>query len=164
MSKQTLFASLFCGLIGIVSQPMSLEAASPTLAGSWQFTLTPATPPIPSIPVPGLATFTPDGSVIETDAMEVVPGPGPTYGTPGHGIWQLSPAFTNFFVQFTSIVANHNGSLHAKTTTTMTVALDSTGTQFSGGYTSQVVDPTGHVTKMISGQVAGQLIPHPLLP
>ena len=56
-------------------EPVAAQAANlPSLAGSWQLTLTPVSPTA-SVPVrvAALATFTSDGSVIETDATEVVP-------------------------------------------------------------------------------------------
>ena len=54
--------------------------------------------------------------------------------------------------------------MRARNTTTMTVGLNAAGDQFSGGYTSEAVDPTGHVVFMSSGTVRGQLSAHPLLP
>ena len=72
MSTKNLLASITCALIALVAQPISIAAANPSLAGSWQFTLTPGTP-TPGISIPGLATFTADGSVVETDGSEVAP-------------------------------------------------------------------------------------------
>lgn len=171
MSTKTLLTSIFCGLILLLAQPMSMTAATPTLAGSWQFTLTPTTPPTPTSTVPGLATFTKDGSVIETDGLEVAPGIASTvnglgYGTPGHGIWQLLPCLCGYYVQYISLVVDTNGALHAKNTTTMTVTVSasSSGTQFSGAYTTVQVGPAGSVPKTTTGTVSGQLIPHPALP
>lgn len=161
MIRKTLCALILGALIAIIAimaQPAHVQAAGPSLAGSWQFTLTPATPPIPAIPIPGLATFTTDGSVMETDGAEVA------NRTPGHGIWQALPTGTNLYVQFISILVNTNGSLRAQNTTTMSVGLDSTGTMMKGTYTSQIVDPTGHVLQMSAGSVSGNLIPHPKFP
>jgi hypothetical protein len=171
MSTKNLLASITCGLIVLVAQPISMAAANPSLAGSWQFTLTPATP-TPGISIPGLATFTADGSVVETDGSEVAPSPGPsatsaaTFGTPGHGIWQLLPARTGFYVQYISIVVNPDGALNSYNTTTMTVSVISatTTTMLSGDYTTVRTDPNGNVIKTISGAVSGQLIPHPKFP
>lgn len=171
MSSRTLLASVACGLIAIVSQPMSMAAANPSLAGSWQFALTPTTP-TPGVSIPGLATFTADGSVVETDGLEVVPNLGPaeviaaTFSTPGHGVWQLLPARTNFYVQYISIVANPDGGLNSYDTTTMTVGVVSATamTRLSGEYTTVRTDPNGNVMKTVSGTVAGQLIPHPKFP
>lgn len=167
MFGKTFLASIICGLIVILAQPMSVAAATPSLTGSWQITLTPTTPPIPTAPILGLATFTSDGSVIETDTAEVVPGlastGAATYGTAGHGIWQVSPALTSLYVQFISLVANANGSLDAKNLTTLIVTLNSTGNTFSGTFTNSQAFVTGQ-TKNTTGTVTGQLIPHPALP
>jgi hypothetical protein len=120
------------------------------------------------VPVPGLATFTSDGSAVETDATEVVPmmiaAGTAVYGTPGHGIWQPGPAVGNLFIQFISLMVNPNTTLHAKKIVTITGTLDSTGNHFSGNYHFELVDPTGHIITMGSGTVTGQRIPHPLLP
>jgi len=153
------------------SHLLAAETANlPSLAGSWQFTLI-ATGPQASpavIPVPALATFTSDGSMVETDATEVVPtfdsAGTAVYGTPGHGIWQPGPAVGNLFIQFISLFVNGNTTLHAKKIVTITGALDSTGNRFSGNYHFELVDPTAHIITTGSGTVTGQKIPHPLLP
>jgi hypothetical protein len=105
----------------------------------------PATPPIPAIPI-------------------AAAGDATTYATAGHGIWQLSPAVTNFFVQYIRVAANSNGSLYGKTTTTMTIGLNPAGTQLRGAYTSQLADPSGNILKTSTGTIYGQPIPHPKLP
>jgi hypothetical protein len=169
--RKKLIVCVFSGLILVALQPLAAQSPTPSpLVGSWQITLTPATPPNspPIVPISGLATFTTDGSVIETDATEVVPtttaAGTTTYGTPGHGIWQPSPAFGHLFIQFFSLVVNSDTTVSAKKSFTITVALNAAGTQMSGGYSFVVVDPTGHVITMGSGIVSGQKIPHPLLP
>ena len=166
MFRKTFLATIICGLVAILAQPMSLAAATPSLAGSWQITLTPTSAPIP-IAISGLATFTAEGSMVETDTSEVVPGVSstgaPTYGTPGHGIWQVLPDLTGLYVQYISLVASADGSLYARNITTMTVTLNATGSQFSGSYTTAEASVSG-VTTTTSGTVKGQLIPHPALP
>jgi hypothetical protein len=167
MSKRILLTALFCGLAALVSQPVPAKAASPALTGSWQFTLTPLGP-TPTVPIPGLATFTSDGSMTETDGLELISGPSSTTGklsgSPGHGIWQLGPPMTYFYVQYDSLVVNPNGSLNATNKTTMNVSLTSTGMTFSGSYMTQTISPQGTVLKTVTGAVTGQLIPHPPLP
>jgi len=163
MSSRTLLSLLFCGLSVLAIQPVRAQTSrtAPSLAGSWEFTLTPQISTTANSSIAGLATFTSDGSVIETDTSEVVPTRSMT---PGHGIWQPSPVFGRWFIRFASLVANPNATLHSKRIVTMTVTLNSTGDQFSGGYTFESVDPTGHATATGSGTVAGQLMVHPLLP
>lgn len=170
MLRNLLLSCMFCGLIALAIQPVLAQTGTPatSLAGSWEFTLTPNTSATSKPPIPGLATLTTDGSVIETDTSEVVPVPISSgrlvSGTPGHGIWQPSPVFGSWFIRFTSLMANPNATLHAKRIVTMTVTLNSTGDQFSGGYSFEWVDPTGHAIATGSGTVAGQLMVHPLLP
>jgi len=167
MTRKTLLTSIVCGLLLLIGQPTSLVAASPSLAGSWQFTLTP-TSPTPTLSYPGLATLTTNGSVIETDGTELSPGPvtttaAPASATPGHGIWQLGPCMCNFYVQYFSLVVNTDGSLYATNVTTATVTLASTGTQFSGTYTT-IQEAGGSTKEIASGTISGTLIPHPKLP
>ena len=170
MRRKLTLACLSLGIILSASQPLAAQVtAQLSLAGSWQLTLTPATPTASAlIPIQGLATFTSDGSVIEADATEVVPTIGSAgttvYGTPGHGIWQPGPAVGNLFIQFISLLVNHNETLHARKIVTITGALDSTGNHFRGNYDYELIDLTGHVIATGSGTVSGQKIPHPLLP
>jgi hypothetical protein len=172
MKRKLVIACMPFGLILSAIQPLAAQATNPSsLAGSWQLTLIPAGPPAsgpPVAPVPGLATFTSDGSVVETDATEVVPmmnaAGTAVYGTPGHGIWQPGPAIGNLFIQFISLMVNHNATLHAKKTVTITGRLDSTGNHFSGNYSYELVDPAGLVIATGSGTVTAEKIPHPALP
>jgi hypothetical protein len=129
--------------------------------------LIPTEPPTSaSREIPGLATFTADGSVIETNGSEF-PAASPNAllppSTPGHGIWQLANTPVTLFVEYISLVLDPNGALRATNTTTMFLRMNSEGNQFSGTY--ETMQRTGNTTKMISsGTVRGQLIPHLLLP
>ena len=167
--KQKLAIACMCSWLTLLSiQRLEAQVGnSPTLVGSWQFTFKPNSV-APAPPFPGLATFTSDGTAIETDATEVIPlmiavTPA-VHGTPGHGIWQPGPTIGSLFVQFVSLIVNRNATLHAKKTVTITGELDSTGNNFSGGYSFELADPEGHVIKAGSGTLTGQKIPHPLLP
>ena len=171
MTRKAIFLSLFLGLTLLGIQPAAGQLASTSpLVGSWQFTLTTNNPTAtaPVVPIPALATFTADGSVVETDGTEAAPALVSTvnvvYGTPGHGIWQPAPAIGNLFIQFISLMVNPNASLHARRIVQIIGALDSTGNNFKGTYDSQVVDPMGHTIAMSRGTVTGQKTPHPLLP
>ncbi len=172
MTRKLVLAGMFSGLIWFAIQPLAAQTPNqPPLAGSWQLTLTPTTPPVATAAVnsiPALATFTSDGSVIETDAAEAVPavmaGRAVVFGTPGHGIWQPAPAIGTLYIQFISLMLNSNATLYAERMVTITGALDSTGSHFSGDYSYQIVDRTGHVITTGSGTVSGQKIPHPALP
>jgi hypothetical protein len=170
MRRTTFVASIVCGLIAFAFQARPAAAATPSLAGSWQFTLTPTTPPTttpPAIEIPGLATFTADGSAIETDGSEFVPFPPSTTpiaaSTPGHGIWQIANTPGTLYVEYISLVLNPDGSLSARNVTTMFLTLNTKGNQFSGTYTTD--QESGGSTKTLStGTVSGQLIPHVPLP
>jgi hypothetical protein len=169
MPRKAFFAAIVCGLIAIAVQPMSAGSSTPSLAGSWQFVLTPTSPTPPVLEIAGLVTFTTDGSAVETDGSELASIPNssaavPKTASPGHGIWQLGNTPASLYVEYISLVLNKNGSLFARNVTTMLVALDATtGTTFTGSYTTDQV--IGTVTKTISsGTVNGVLIPHVPLP
>jgi hypothetical protein len=168
MSPKSFFSGTMLILVFVLVGTSFGQSTLPSLAGSWEVKLVPN----PNLTgsnsvVPGLATFTTDGSAIETDSSEIIPGqilPN-TFATPGHGIWQPGPAIGNLFVQFTSLVTNPDGSLRAKKIYTMTVRLTANRTQFKGGYNFELVNPTGQQgLGSGSGTVTGQLIVHPLLP
>ena len=76
MTRKAILVGMFFGLILFAIQPAAAQLPSTSaLVGSWQLTLTPnsptATPPV--VPIPALATFTADGSVVETDGSEATP-------------------------------------------------------------------------------------------
>ncbi|HVN05611.1 MAG TPA: hypothetical protein VMT86_14395 [Bryobacteraceae bacterium] len=167
MRKGLLLGTILSGLIVTALQPTPMTAATPALTGSWQFTLTPVSSSTP-VQMPGLATFTTDGSVIETDGTEFVPSPAATTplsvgSSPGHGIWEIAPVPGTFYVQYFSLVFESTGALYARNITTMMVTPNGTGNQFTGTYTTDQV--IGNITKVLSsGSVTGQLIPHQPLP
>jgi hypothetical protein len=171
MKSKLIIVSVIFGAVLSGLEPLAAQSPTPPpLAGSWQLTLTPAhpNPPGTAPTIYALATFTSDGSTIETDSSEVAPmSPTATTNiraTGGHGIWQPAPAFGNLFIQFINLVVNPNGSLYARRTVTISGALDSAGNNFSGSYSYVLTDPTGGVLATGSGTAAGQRIPHPALP
>jgi len=169
MPSRTLLITIVCGLAAVVALPTSMAAATPSLAGSWHLSLVPTTAPIP-ITIPGLVTFTTDGSAIETDGSELVPGPATTTGpvaiSPAHGIWQISPAMVSYYLQWFSVGVNADGSLNSTFVTTATVAFPANSTShdtFTGSYTTVESNASG-ISKTTSGTIKGTLIPHPKLP
>lgn len=167
MKSKIVMALLGLGAVLCALEPLTAQTP-PSLAGSWQFTLTPGNPE-PTIHA--LATFTSDGSVIETDSSEValIISPsarngGARAGTAGHGVWQPAPAIGNLYIQFISLIVNQNATLYARKTVTIYGALDSNGNNFSGGYSYVLADANGVTLSTGSGTVTGQRIPHPLLP
>jgi hypothetical protein len=160
MSNKTVAASLPLLIFATVNS-MVAQTMGPTLVGAWEFTATPqpaasAAPPS----IEGLATFTSDGTVIETDTLSIV-----ARVSPGHGIWQPGPIPGGYlFVRFMSLRPNPNGTLNTKQTVTMFLTVNSTGHQFSGPYSIQVVDANGDTISTSKGTVEGKLIVHPLLP
>ena len=137
------------------------QTTAPALIGAWQFTATPETSGDAVSPsIDGLATFTSDGTVTETDTLSVL-----GRGSPGHGIWQRGPIPGGyFFVRFMSLKPNPNGTLHSKRIVSMFLTVNSTGDEFSGPYDIQVVDTKGDTISTSKGTVDGKLIAHPLLP
>jgi hypothetical protein len=140
---------------------MVAQTTGPTLVGAWEFTATPEPTAYTAAPsVDGLATFTSDGTVVETDTMSNL-----GRVSPGHGIWQRGPIPGGyFFVRFLNLRPNPNGTLHTKQTVTMFLTVNSAGDQFSGPYDVQVVNASGDTISTSKGTVNGKLIAHPLLP
>jgi len=170
MHRKILFVTIVCGLVALVAQPSLMAAAGPTLTGSWQLTFTPTAPPTPPVKqVPGLATFTNEGTVIETDGSELVLVPSstaPAAASPGHGIWQKAPIPGEFYIEYISILVNSDGMLFGDNVTTVTgvtIATANNVTTFKGSYTTDLVTSSG-TTRSSAGTVSGLLIPHPKLP
>ena len=174
MKMKLLLAPIFLGMILLASPHLGAQTVTPpSLPGSWQLTFGPASPTVVSPAVPavqfqGLATFTVDGSLVETDATEVIPGiaatNGATSGTPGHGIWQPGPAAGSFFIQFMSLVVNHTGVLQDRRIVTITGTIDMTGNHFTGTYESHEISPAGRVSATTMGNFTADRMTHPALP
>jgi hypothetical protein len=171
MTRRRVFAVSMCCLILSAIHPLfAQDPPLPSMAGSWELTFSRGTPTASRVitPIAGLATFTSDGSMVETDATQVIPMTTASgvavYGTPGHGIWQPGPAIGNLFIRFTTLIVRHNARLYARKIVTLTGALDETGSQFSGNYGSELVASGGRIIATESGTVTGQKMDHPLLP
>ena len=137
MKSKLVVASVI--LVTVIVGMKPLAAQTPSLAGSWQLTLTPNPNPGGVEPVIlALATFTTDGSVIESDSSEVATIPPSVRsiraGTAGHGIWQPAPVPGNLFIQFISLIVNPNGTLYLTKKVTIAGAMDASGNNFSGSY------------------------------
>jgi hypothetical protein len=170
MKSKLSIAFLSVGLILFAGHGYAARATTPStsLAGSWQLVLLPVTPVVPPAPVHGLVTFTTDGSLVETDATEVVPiitsAATPSHGTPGHGIWQPGPVFGTYYIRFVTLIVDNNGVLKATKTVIITGTLDSTGNTFAGTYSYQVVDSAGNVIGTGSGRASADRMIHSPLP
>jgi hypothetical protein len=162
MRRRILIAVTLGGLLLLAVQTFSTPQQTdtrPALIGSWEFTVTPNPSPSTETPVTGLATFTSDFTVIETDTNASA-----LHLTPGHGAWQMGPVVGHWFIRFTSLEATPFGTLRATRVTTMFVTLNSVGNEFNGSYFSEIIDAAGHAITSGSGNVKGQLIQLPLLP
>jgi hypothetical protein len=139
-------------LVFAVLNSMVAQTTGPTLVGAWAFTATPETKSDVAPPsIEGLATFTSDGTVAETDTMSIV-----GRISPGHGIWQRGPIPGGyFFVRYLSLRPNPNGTMHSKLIMTMFLTVNSTGDQFSGPYDIQVLDGNGDTMSTSKGAVDG---------
>src|SRR5689334_6759288 len=128
MKTKVLGILVMLGGVLLIGRPLLGQTNS--LAGSWQFTLT-ASSPAAGSPISALATFTSDGSMIETDTSEVASlsssAKTDRVSTAGHGIWQPAPAYGNLYIQFISLIANPDGTLYARKTVTFYGAMDSSG-------------------------------------
>ena len=165
MLRKIILAAMLAALILFVIPPTVAQPPASPLVGAWEFTLTPNSKLPPDPIIPGLITFNAEGNAIAS-VGGVSPGEeqSTTEVSVAHGIWQLSPAVGRFFVRLISFSTNPNGSFHARRTFTMTIALNASHDEFTGGYSYDVEDATGHALTTGSGAVKGHLIPHPLLP
>ena len=170
MKSKLVLALLILATVWWGMGTLAAQGTAPSLAGSWQLTLTSGhpSPPVTAPTIYALATFTSDGSVIETDSTGGTL-PSTTLrttarATNGHGIWQPAPAPGNLFIQFINLVVTENGGLYGRKTVTIAGALDAAGNNFSGIYSYVLTDPAGGVLATGSGMVTGQRIPHPALP
>jgi hypothetical protein len=71
MKSKLVIALVIFGAVLLNMEPLAAQSTTPPpLAGSWQLTLTPTprNPPVAAPTIHALATFTSDGSVIETDS------------------------------------------------------------------------------------------------
>src|SRR5262245_43761487 len=89
----------------VALNPVRAQTTAPTLVGSWEFTATPETTSNAApATIEGLATFTSDGTAIETDTTEIL-----GRVSPGHGIWQNGPIPRGYlFVRFRQPFPPHN--------------------------------------------------------
>ena len=151
-----------CGLVLSAIQPAAVArdaTTKPSLVGSWEFTAKPDSRGSDEAEIAGLATCTSDGTATETDTHEAA-----LHLTSGQGIWQPSPAIGKLVMRFTSLAANPDGTLNLKRVVTATVELNPTRDQFSGEYSVDLVDASGHPFKTRSGSVEGHLIAQQSLP
>jgi hypothetical protein len=170
MKHVLLIVSLSVALILSGSQRLASQTTnSASLAGSWQLTLSTISATVrAAAPTRGLATFTADGSLVETDSAEASPvavtARGASAESPGHGIWQPGPALGTYYAQFINLLVTPNGVFQGKKTVTITVTLDATGNHFAGSYQYQTTGPAGEITGNGSGAITGDRMVHPLLP
>ena len=162
MQRAILSLLTLCALMLFINPPRATAQnvrTKPSLVGSWEFTVEPDSGHSAEHEIAGLATFTSDGTVIETDTSQAA-----FHVTSGHGIWQPGPAIGTLFVRFTNLAATPEGKLHTKRIVTLTVELNSTGDRFNGGYSFEVIDTSGRTIETGSGSITGELMVHPLLP
>jgi hypothetical protein len=168
LRKLTLSAILTASVLFLM--PSSIAQSSPSaLVGAWEFTLTPANNEIPPQPIiPGLITFNSEGNAIASvgavEQGEPLPEHSTTAVSVAQGIWQPGPAAGRFFVKLISFSTTPAGTFQAKRTFTMSIALNATHDEFTGGYGYDVEDATGRVLTTGTGTIEGHLIVHPLLP
>jgi hypothetical protein len=130
------------------------------IVGAWKINfLSQANPPAFQ-PIPGVITFTSDGTVVESDGGEVaptvIPGVPTQYGTVGEGVWKRCDD-REVVLKLVEIFVFGNNTLSATGTLKFRLKLDGDD-RFRGSGTFEFVDPNGNVLANGSENLEGNRI------
>ena len=131
------------------------------IVGSWKINFVSPTNPPQFQPIPGVITFTSDGTVVESDGGEVaptvIPGVPTQYGTAGHGVWKRRED-GEVVLKLIEIFVFGNNTLSATGTLKFRLKLDEDDDAFFGSGTFEFVDPNGNVLASGSENLEGKRI------
>lgn len=102
-----------------------------------------------------LGTYTKEGTIIASLQGDGAGG-GPAE-TPAYGAWKKTGA-RDFAIRFQTLFAEADGTLLDVLTVTWQVTLDAKGTQYSGTFQGQGVDPNGNILFQVAGTVIADRI------
>jgi hypothetical protein len=131
------------------------------IVGAWKINfVSPANPP-QFQPIPGVITFTSDGTVVESDGGEVaptvIPGVPTQYGTAGHGVWKRRDD-GEVVLKIIEVFVFGNNTLAATGTLKFTLKMDEDDDAFFGSGTFEFVDPNGNVLASGTENLEGKRI------
>jgi hypothetical protein len=130
------------------------------IVGAWKINFVSQTSPPQFQPIPGVITFTSDGTVVESDGGEVaptvIPGVPTQYGTAGHGVWKRRED-GEVVLKLLEIFVFGNNTLSATGTLKFRLKLDDDDAFFGSG-TFEFVDPNGNVLASGAENLEGKRI------
>lgn len=131
------------------------------IVGAWNIRFVSPTNPPQFQPIPGVITFTSDGTVLESDGGEVaptvIPGVPTQYGTAGHGVWERN-GDGSFLLKIIEVFVFGDNTLSATGTLKFKLRLDADDDYFSGPGTFKFVDPKGNVLASGTEDLQGRRI------
>lgn len=141
-SKRTMTGWVVAGLlsgvlIATAYSATSVQAATPSLVGTWNVT----TAKSETNPQPGQAilTFFADGNMVEMNAFA-----NPTTSKPGHGVWIASG--NTYLMSFDLFTFDDKGKNTGRIRTHLSIKMDGPD-HWNATYTGDVIDLSGKVTK-----------------
>lgn len=144
MNNKRILATLIgIGLLAMLSTTAytatSVQAATPSLVGTWNTTI-PKTEGNPRPTFQSFLTFFADGNMVETNTGN------PATTTPAHGVWVRSG--NTYLMMFESFTFDDQGKNTGKARAHLTIKMDGPD-HFTATYTADLVDLTGKVTKKV---------------
>jgi hypothetical protein len=135
-----------------------------TIVGAWTIKFVSPTSPPQFQPIPGVITFTSDGTVLESDGGEVaptvIPGVPTQYGTAGHGVWKCGE-YGEVTLKLIEVFVFPDDTLSATGTLKFTLKLNANGDAFAGSGTFKFIDPKGNVLASGTEDLQGKRITIP---
>jgi hypothetical protein len=134
------------------------------IVGTWKIMFVSPTKPPQFQPIPGVITFTSDGTVLESDGGEVaptvIPGVPTQYGTTGQGVWRCE-GDGDFLLKIIEVFVFGDNTLSATGTLKFKIKLNADGDYFSGPGTFKFVDPKGSLLASGTEDLRGRRIKIP---
>ena len=123
------------------------DTARNPIIGTWEISFYSSANPPAFKPIPGLITFTSDGTVIESDGGEVAPTSTPVgtqYGTTGQGVWQ-DEGEKGIHMKLIEIFANSDNTLGARGVLRFALQVNEAKNTIAGEGNFVFYDPKGNV-------------------
>ena len=131
------------------------------IVGAWKIMFVSPTNPPQFQPIPGVITFTSDGTVVESDGGEVaptvIPGVPTQYGTTGQGVWKRD-ADGSYVLKLIEVFVFGDNTLSATGTLKFKIKVDADGDCFSGPGSFRFIDPKGNLLASGTEDLKGRRI------
>ena len=137
--------SLLIALITAANPAISVQAATPSLVGTWYVTV-PKSETNPQ-PAHAILTFFADGNMIEMNDFL-----NPATSKPGHGVWIASG--NTYLLAFDLFIFDDKGKNTARVRTRLAIKMDGRD-HWNATSTADLIDLAGKVTKLPPGSSEG---------